>query len=86
MNFQHKTVIITGAANGIGEAIAYGYAKEGARVVLADIDEEKGKYLEEQLRKGSYEAYFKKTDVKQEGYSKFNVVCRALQNDRYSDQ
>ncbi|MED1748962.1 MAG: glucose 1-dehydrogenase [Bacillota bacterium] len=66
MSFQHKTVIVTGAANGIGKSIAYGYAKEGARVVLADIDEEKGKYLEEQLRKGSYEAYFKKTDVKQE--------------------
>ncbi|MED1460997.1 hypothetical protein [Bacillus safensis] len=29
MNFQHKTVIITGAANGIGEAVACGYAKEG---------------------------------------------------------
>lgn len=66
MNFQHKTVIITGAANGIGEAIACGYAKEGARVVLADIDEEKGKRLEEQLRKESYEVYFIKTDVKQE--------------------
>ncbi len=66
MNFQHKTVIITGAANGIGEAVACGYAKEGARVVLADIDEEKGKRLEEQLRKESFEVYFIKTDVKQE--------------------
>lgn len=28
-----------------------GYAKEGARVVLADIDEEKGKRLEEELKK-----------------------------------
>ncbi|MGX9291415.1 glucose 1-dehydrogenase [Bacillus sp. A015] len=66
MSFQHKTVIVTGAANGIGKSIAYGYAKEGARVVLADIDEEKGKRLEEQLRKESFEACFQKTDVKQE--------------------
>ncbi|MFP7208726.1 SDR family oxidoreductase [Bacillus safensis] len=66
LNFKGKTVIITGAANGIGEAIACGYAKEGARVVLADIDEEKGERLEEQLRKESYEVYFIKTDVKQE--------------------
>lgn len=66
LHFQGKTVIITGAANGIGEAIACGYAKEGARVVLADIDEEKGKRLEEQLRKESYEVYFIKTDVKRE--------------------
>lgn len=53
LNFKGKTVIITGAANGIGKAIACGYAKEGACVVLADIDEEKGKRLEEQLRKES---------------------------------
>ncbi|UUH73002.1 glucose 1-dehydrogenase [Bacillus altitudinis] len=66
MNFHNKTVVITGAANGIGESIAYGYAKEGARVVLADIDEEKGKRLEDQLKKESFEAFFKKTDVKQE--------------------
>ena len=51
MNFHNKTVVITGAANGIGESIAYGYAKEGARVVLADIDEEKGKRLEDQLKR-----------------------------------
>ncbi|MEE3605221.1 SDR family oxidoreductase [Bacillus altitudinis] len=66
MNFHYKTVVITGAANGIGESIAYGYAKGGARVVLADIDEEKGKRLEDQLKKESFEAFFKKTDVKQE--------------------
>lgn len=66
MKFHNKTVIITGAANGIGEMIAWGYAKEGARVVLADIDEEKGKRLEEELKKESLEAYFKKTDVRQE--------------------
>ncbi|OLP65463.1 Glucose 1-dehydrogenase [Bacillus pumilus] len=66
MKFQHKTVIITGSANGIGQSIAYGYAQEGARVVLADIDEEKGNRLEEQLREESFEVHFKKTDVKQE--------------------
>ncbi|MCY7540884.1 SDR family oxidoreductase [Bacillus pumilus] len=66
MNIHNKTVIITGAANGIGEMIAWGYAKEGARVVLADIDEEKGKRLEKELKKESLEAYFKKTDVTQE--------------------
>lgn len=66
MNFHNKTIIITGAANGIGESIAYGYAKEGSRVVLADIDEEKGKRLEEQLKKESFVAFFQRTDVKQE--------------------
>jgi D-sorbitol dehydrogenase (acceptor) len=33
-----KTAIITGGARGIGRAIAEGYAREGARVCIADID------------------------------------------------
>lgn len=38
MLLQHKRAVITGAANGIGAAIAVLYAKEGARLVLTDID------------------------------------------------
>lgn len=38
MRFSNKTVIITGAGRGIGEAYALGFAKEGANVVVADID------------------------------------------------
>jgi NAD(P)-dependent dehydrogenase (short-subunit alcohol dehydrogenase family) len=34
-----KTAIVTGAAHGIGRAIAIGYAREGADVVIGDIDE-----------------------------------------------
>ena len=39
----NKTAIITGAASGIGRAIAFAYHKEGAKVVCADI-REKTKY------------------------------------------
>ncbi len=39
---QGKTALITGAARGIGEAIARAYADEGARVWLSDIDTELG--------------------------------------------
>ena len=38
MEFQGKTAIITGAAVGIGRAVALQLAKEGANVVLVDID------------------------------------------------
>ena len=38
MRLQGKTAVITGGARGIGAAIAEGYAKEGARVCVADLN------------------------------------------------
>ncbi len=37
-NFKNKTAVITGAASGIGRAIAEQCLREGAHVVLADIE------------------------------------------------
>lgn len=37
--FQEKTVVITGAAGGMGQAFAHAFAREGASLVLTDIDE-----------------------------------------------
>ena len=42
---QDKVTIITGGAQGIGEACARRFAREGARVVLADVDEARGQAL-----------------------------------------
>ena len=36
---QNHIAVVTGAASGIGRAIAFGYAREGARVALLDINE-----------------------------------------------
>jgi 3-hydroxybutyrate dehydrogenase len=38
MKLKDKTAIVTGAASGIGKAIALTYAREGAKVVIADLD------------------------------------------------
>lgn len=41
MRLNNKVAIITGAASGMGEAMAYSFAKEGAKVVATDIQKEK---------------------------------------------
>lgn len=38
MNLNNKICIVTGAASGIGQAIAERYAAEGAKVVIADLN------------------------------------------------
>jgi NAD(P)-dependent dehydrogenase (short-subunit alcohol dehydrogenase family) len=63
--FKDKVVIVTGASNGIGRAIATAYLQEGAYVVLADIDESQGNQLLEQLDHKEA-ALFIKTDVRNE--------------------
>ncbi|WP_349408477.1 glucose 1-dehydrogenase [Pseudalkalibacillus sp. SCS-8] len=67
MSFEGKTVIVTGASNGIGRGIAKMYATKGANVVLADIDAEKGQALAEELADtATGEVLFIKSDVRVE--------------------
>jgi NAD(P)-dependent dehydrogenase (short-subunit alcohol dehydrogenase family) len=42
MRLRNKVAVVTGGASGIGKAIAAAYVREGAQVVLVDIDERKG--------------------------------------------
>lgn len=49
MNFNNKTALVTGAAVGIGRAVAYKLLENGAKVVLLDTDKEKLTLLEEEL-------------------------------------
>lgn len=60
MNINGKTAIVTGGASGLGEAAVEALHNAGANVVIADLDEVKGKALAEKL--GS-RVIFIKTDV-----------------------
>jgi NAD(P)-dependent dehydrogenase (short-subunit alcohol dehydrogenase family) len=59
---ENKTAVITGAGRGIGLAAALAFVNEGARVVLAEIDDELGRSAEAQLRAAGGEATFVRTD------------------------
>lgn len=50
IDFKYKVAVITGAASGIGQAIAKRCAQEGMKVVLADIDEASLIEVEEELK------------------------------------
>ena len=62
-NFEGKTVVITGAASGIGKALAEKFAKEKMQVVLADIEEEALEKTVENLRQYQHRVIGIKTDV-----------------------
>lgn len=63
---QDKVAIITGAGKGIGRASAALFAREGARVVLAEIDEEAGRQVEAEIRAFGGDVRFVATDVTEE--------------------
>jgi NAD(P)-dependent dehydrogenase (short-subunit alcohol dehydrogenase family) len=61
MRLKDKVAIITGAAQGIGAAFAVGFAKEGAKIVIADVLD--GKEAVEAVEKAGSEAIYVKMDV-----------------------
>jgi len=66
LDFSSKTVIITGAANGIGKGIALHYAMKGANIVVADIDEKAGIETVSLIKGQGKNAIFVQTDVRRE--------------------
>ena len=60
---ENQVAIITGAASGIGEGTVRKYVSEGARVVIADIQDERGGALAEELGPGTT---YIRTDVSEE--------------------
>lgn len=63
LGIQDKVAIVTGAARGIGAAIARQLAEEGVKVVIADINEEGAKATTEALKKDGFAAHCVIADI-----------------------
>lgn len=63
MRLNGKVGIVTGSASGIGLAIAEAFAKEGANLTIADLNEVGGKEVEEGIQKLGRDALFVKTNI-----------------------
>lgn len=63
MKLENKVAIITGGGSGIGKETALLFAKEGAKVVIADINEKNGEEVAETIRKNGKDATFIKVNV-----------------------
>ncbi|WP_151734054.1 SDR family oxidoreductase ['Paenibacillus yunnanensis' Narsing Rao et al. 2020] len=63
MKLQDKVAVVTGAASGMGKAIAILYAQEGAKVIVSDINLEAAENTAEQIKASGGEAVAVKTNV-----------------------
>jgi len=63
MKLENKVAIVTGAASGIGRSIALAFSREGAKVVVSDINVENGKATAAQIKENNGDALFVEADV-----------------------
>lgn len=85
--FEEAVALVTGAASGIGRAIAQRYAEVGARVVVSDVDDDGGRETVRLIEEGGGAATFVRADVSDpeacealvrrtvEAYGRLDIAC-----------
>lgn len=76
--FKGKVALVTGAASGLGRATALTFAREGAKVIVVDIDTAAGNETVQLIKKSNGEAAFVKTDVTKESEVE-NLVKKTIE-------
>lgn len=75
MRFKDQVVFITGGASGIGKAAAFAFAQEGARIAIADLQQELGESVVKDLQEKGTDATFVVCNV-----ADYNAVKAAVQH------
>jgi NAD(P)-dependent dehydrogenase (short-subunit alcohol dehydrogenase family) len=76
MRLEKKRALITGAAQGIGFAIAETFCREGAAVYIADVNDDLGQRAESQLKADGGDATFASLDVSDD--ANWQQVCSSM--------
>jgi NAD(P)-dependent dehydrogenase (short-subunit alcohol dehydrogenase family) len=76
--FENKVALVTGGSYGIGRAAAVAFAKKGAKVVIADITEDKEQETIKQIKATGSDCVFIKCDVSKEGDVK-NLIQKTIE-------
>jgi NAD(P)-dependent dehydrogenase (short-subunit alcohol dehydrogenase family) len=67
MRLENKVALITGGAHGMGESTARIFAREGAKVIVADLLEREGREVADSIAASGADALFVRLDVSDEG-------------------
>src|SRR4051812_17614186 len=78
IRFQNKVCLVTGAASGIGMTTALAFAKEGANLVLADVNEDAGTNVEQQIKNMGNGVVFASCDISKRG-DITNLIIRTIE-------
>ena len=63
MRFENQAVLVSGAGRGIGREIALSFAREGADIGFAEVNEETASATANEIRKFGRRVFFSRTDV-----------------------
>lgn len=77
-NLRNKVAIVTGGASGIGFAAVEAFVAKGAKVVLADFNEDAGKKAEKHFREQGADVHFVRVNVAEEA-SVANLVAKTVE-------